>query len=381
MSASNAGPPRIGSATEGQGATTSRARVPPASASAECRCQRNATASDRLVRARPRRDRAVDRLVDAGSASPHGRAISFGPGRDRRRTRRAGCRAAAQAKLRQRLDEGSSPALRSRPNDRGAAAGLSISAARRQNRKPPRPSGCRRPEFMIPVCPVARKCASTPRRKGASDRKRRIFLPQRAVGSDGQKALARALRRLRWECPRAACGCRSDCGRALGPVAKLGNPIELRMHSTDNVEAGFERFDQRRNPGLRNEAARVRRRRSRAPCAAIGGVGRTSTAAVRRIPSRREAQTPQHKAPAPSRGGRMPVFAKPASSRRLRGTGGMAAGARASQSAKPCPARAVRGPPPICSREHARTRHLSETPIVRGRMNAARMAPPGRILL
>ena len=65
---------------------------------------------------------------------------------------------------------------------------------RRRSRTPRRPSGCPQPAIMIPVWPVARKLTSSPRAcKAASDRQRRIFLAERAIGADRQQPLAAAL--------------------------------------------------------------------------------------------------------------------------------------------------------------------------------------------
>ena len=113
---------------------------------------------------------------------------------------------------------------------------------------------------MIPVWPVARKSASTPRAsKAAGDRQRGVFLAQRAVGADGQQALAGpALTPVPIGMPaggtRTSNSRRPSCGRLR---RQLGMVVEPHVHAADDVEPGFERLDQRRDPGRADEAAAI----------------------------------------------------------------------------------------------------------------------------
>ena len=74
------------------------------------------------------------------------------------------------------------------------ASGLSISAAPASKSATTASIGMPPPAIRMPVCPVARKSASTPRcGKRARQRKRGVFLAERAVGADREQALAGAL--------------------------------------------------------------------------------------------------------------------------------------------------------------------------------------------
>ena len=161
-----------------------------------------------------------------------------------------------------------------------------------------------RPAIRMPVCPVARKSTATlrvgrgaqhlgsarfevrddgihrhaaagdedsrlprgaeidvdiARRERARERKRRIFLAERAVGPDRKEALAAPLRPGR---DRDVLGRRADVDEpsavAHRGVLQRRRFVEPRVHAADDVEPGRERIDQRRNPVVVDDAAGVR---------------------------------------------------------------------------------------------------------------------------
>ena len=121
-----------------------------------------------LVR-EPRRMVEVDRSPRrGGTAKPRRRGRASRPGRGRRRTRRAGCRAAS-AKRHAGISrvEHRALALDHVPMVVGAASGLSISAAPAAKSETTASIGIPRPAIMIPVWPVARKSTSSPRSANA----------------------------------------------------------------------------------------------------------------------------------------------------------------------------------------------------------------------
>ena len=141
----------------------------------------------------------------------------------------------------------------------GRAAGLSISAAPAAKSDTTASIGMPPPAIMIPVWPVARKSASTPRAaKARAIASAVYFLPS----AQSVPTVSRRLPlRLRPVAIGMFCGRRADVDQPpaepFGAVSKLGNAGELRMHAADDVEARLERFDERRNPGFRDEAARI----------------------------------------------------------------------------------------------------------------------------
>ncbi len=85
-----------------------------------------------------------------------------------------------------------------------------------------------------------------------------VFFAERAVGADGEQALAGALlagsdrdiRRRRADVDKAAAVTR----RRSFQLRRIG---QTRVHAADDVEAGFERFEQRRDPAVVNRAADI----------------------------------------------------------------------------------------------------------------------------
>src|SRR3546814_14712135 len=99
-----------------------------------------------------------------------------------------------------------------------------------------------------------------------SQRQRRIFLTERAVGADGQQPLAAP--------PPATCDRQPPRRRAYIDetatvrVRDLPKPrlvAEPVMRPADEIEPGFESFDQIGNPGLADRAADRRRRQAQPP--------------------------------------------------------------------------------------------------------------------
>ena len=156
----------------------------------------------------------------------------------------------------------------------GGRIGLSISAAPAAKSATTASIGMPRPAIMMPVWPVARKSASMPRSaKRARDRERGIFLAERAVGADGEQPLAAALqpgrdRDVRRAASRTSISRRPSRSRGRASSGNLGEP---GVHAADDVEPGFERLDQRRQPAVGDEAAGIGDaddQRARAPCRA-----------------------------------------------------------------------------------------------------------------
>ena len=116
----------------------------------------------------------------------------------------------AQARRRHRLDGTSEPcpSITSQCSDR--PPGWSISAAPASKSATTASIGMPPPAIRMPVCPVARKSPThRAQRERARDGERRVFLAQRAVGTDREEPFAGRLRPVAQGMLReAACGCR-----------------------------------------------------------------------------------------------------------------------------------------------------------------------------
>ena len=175
-----------------------------------------------------------------------------GRARGRRRTRRAGCRAAGRATRRHRPGEGASPGPRSRPNDRGAASGLSISAAPAAKSETTASIGMPPPAIMIPVWPVARKSASTPAPLNARAIASAVyFLPS---AQSVPTVSSRLPLRFRPGRDRDVRRRRPDVDQPPARVARRRSEARecrrARMHAADDVEAGLERLERGREPRI-----------------------------------------------------------------------------------------------------------------------------------
>ena len=124
----------------------------------------------------------------------HARGHAPGPVRGRRRTRRAGCHAARPAKRRNTPDGAASPGPRSRPSARGGVRRQHLGRARREvgDHRVHRHAAAGNHDPGLPGRAEIRVDAA--RCEGARDRKRGIFLAERAIGADGQQPLAARLR-------------------------------------------------------------------------------------------------------------------------------------------------------------------------------------------
>ena len=236
-------------------------------------------AADRRIGPAPQREREVDQLLERGQPGGRaGRRFPCASGRGRRRTRRAGCRAAGRAKRRRSPDDTAIPGLRSRPSDRPAASGLIISAAPERKSDTTASIGMPLPAIMMPVCPVARKSAARPRSwKARASASAVYFLPS---AQSVPTVSSRLPLRLRPEPIGNARRRRADVDQrpsaALRRLADGGNARQPDMHPADDVEPGLDRLDQRRNPrGAESCRLRWRRRSpaiSRPACSASAGV-------------------------------------------------------------------------------------------------------------
>ena len=111
--------------------------------------------------------------------------------------------------------------------------------------------------------------------QGSRNRKRRIFLAQRAIGSDGQETLARSLpsaghrNTSRW-----LADVDQPAAVAFRRRRKARNIVQPGMHAAHDVETGSQRFFECRNPAFRNEPARVRNADDERACAGLTCPGR-----------------------------------------------------------------------------------------------------------
>ena len=179
---------------------------------------------------------------------------------------------------------------------------------------------------MIPVWPVARKSASSPRAANARAIASAVyFLPSAQSVPTVSRRLPLRLRPVPMgifggghadvDQPAAEAFCRPLQSRNVG---------EPRMHPADDIEPRLERLFERRDPAWRDEPARVRHADHQRPCAACARLARGRGAAAPSKRSRRGAQTPRRTALPPNRAARTRSWQSPGRSCR-RGTGGRAA--------------------------------------------------------
>ena len=133
-----------------------------------------------------------------------------------------------------------------------------------------------RPEMKIPVWPVARKSASTPRSaQFLLDRERRVLLAHRAIGSDGEQPLATSLlARSGHERLRGLAHLDEMAAAPLRRCRDLRYAVERLMQSRGHVEPGLERRDDGGNPGRGDEAAIIGNADDQRADAARGCLGR-----------------------------------------------------------------------------------------------------------
>ena len=116
------------------------------------------------------------------------------------------------------------------------------------------------PAIRIPVCPVARKSTGTPARgEGPCERQRGVLLPQRAVGSDREQALAGALAtgRDRDVGRRCAYVDESAAGAGRGGLEAAGTSRSLACRPLTRSNPASQRLDQQRHPARSDHPAGV----------------------------------------------------------------------------------------------------------------------------
>ncbi len=278
ISRSNAGPPRMGSATGIPSRADSAAISASASASERWPVLRH-TPPQRIAGLVRRPSVSVTSIV----SSIEGSAYSSCPRISRTARFVAGDEHVRLAAVEQRERDArigrvkqAIPGPRSRPNDPSAASGLSISAAPAAKSETTASIGMPAPAIMMPVWPVARKSAvDAPLLQGARNRQRGIFLAQRAVRSDGQQPFAAALAPA---ADRNICRWLTDvdqpASQAFGQLLQAGNIAEAGVHAADDIEACFKCLFERGNPILSDESARIRHTNYKRPSAMLISLAR-----------------------------------------------------------------------------------------------------------